>query len=212
MRARKKKHLTERMESASDYLIYIPEEETQLSFLEIFGNSNPVHLEIGCGKGRFICGKGEAYPDINFIGLEKVSDILVMAMEKAKDANLKNVRFINFDAQFIEKYFGKGNIDTIYLNFSDPWPKSRNEKRRLTYKTFLQMYKVLLKDGCPLIIKTDNRPFFDYSVESLKEFGARIEKISYDLHAEKPADNIETEYEQRFSAMGIPINYCKAYL
>ncbi len=212
MRARKKKHLTERMDNASAYLIPVSEDKNEISLADIFNNTNPVHLEIGCGKGRFICGKGEMYPDINFIGLEKVSDILVMAMEKAMNAKFDNVRFINCDAQNIAEIFGEGKIETIYLNFSDPWPKSRNEKRRLTYKTFLQMYKFLLKEGCPLIIKTDNRSFFDYSVESLKEFGANIAKISYDLHAENPVDNIETEYEQRFSAMGVPINYCKAYL
>ncbi len=212
MRARKKKHLTERMENAAKYLIPITEEQGIINTYSAFGNLNPLHLEIGCGKGRFVCGKGEMYPNINFIGLEKVSDVLVMAMEKAQNAGYENVRFLNVDAQNIGSYFEKGSISTIYLNFSDPWPKARNEKRRLTYKTFLAIYKDLLGEGCPLIIKTDNRPFFDYSVESLKEFGARIEKISYDLHAENPADNIETEYEQRFSAMGVPINYCKAYL
>ncbi len=211
MRARKKKHLPERMENVSEYLINV-NEESRISFEDIFFNSNPVHIEIGCGKGRFVCGKGERYENINFIGLEKVADVLVMAMEKAKDAQLKNVRFLNVDAQTICNIFGEKVFETIYLNFSDPWPKARNEKRRLTYKTFLAMYKDLLKDGCPLIIKTDNRPFFDYSLESLKEFGATIEKVSYDLHAEAPEDNIETEYEQRFSSMGIPINYCKAYL
>lgn len=211
MRMRKKKHLTERMDKVSDYLIPT-DEDALLSFKEVFGNNNPVHIEIGCGKGRFINGKAETYPDVNFIGIERVHDVLLLAMEKAGQSGVPNLRFMGCDAARLLGFFGEGNIDAIYLNFSDPWPKSRHEKRRLTYKTFLEMYKKLLKDGAPLIIKTDNRPFFDYSVESLKEFGAKIEKISYDLHAENPTDNIETEYEQRFSAMGVPINYCKAYL
>lgn len=211
MRMRKKKHLPERMAKVSDYLIST-EEEVSLSLNEIFGNNNPVHLEIGCGKGRFICGNAEKHPDVNYIGIERVGDVILLAMEKAANANYSNVRFMNCDAERIEVFFGQHNIDTIYLNFSDPWPKSRHEKRRLTYKSFLELYKRLLKEGAPLIIKTDNRDFFDYSVESLKEFGADIKKISYDLHAENPVDNVETEYEQRFSSMGVPINYCYAIL
>ena len=211
MRMRKKKHLTERMDKVSEYMI-VSDGEHKLSFREIFGNDNPVHIEIGCGKGRFINGKAEKYPDVNFIGIERVYDVLLLAMEKAGESGHKNLRFMGCDAAILLDAFGENSIDTIYLNFSDPWPKARHEKRRLTYKSFLSLYKSLLKPNCPLIIKTDNRPFFDYSVESLKEFGANIEKISYDLHAENPSDNIETEYEQRFSALGVPINYCKAYL
>ncbi len=211
MRMRKKKHLDERLDKVSDYMI-TADGENLLSFKDIFGNDKKVHIEIGCGKGRFINGMAQKYPDINFIGIERVYDVLLLAMEKAGESGIKNLRFMGCDAAVLLNAFGENSIDTVYLNFSDPWPKSRHEKRRLTYKTFLSLYKLLLKPGCPLIIKTDNRPFFDYSLESLKEFGAKIEKVSYDLHAENPIDNIETEYEQRFSAMGVPINYCKAYL
>ena len=176
--------------------------EYKSKFKTIFKNKNPIHLEIGTGKGNFIINMAKTYPDINFIGIEKYDSVLVRALEKID--YLDNLRFIRMDATYIEDIFQK-EIDTIYLNFSDPWPKERHRHRRLTDSYFLKRYDNLFKDKKHIIMKTDNRKLFEYSIIEFTNYGYKIENISLDLHKDDIKDNIETEYEQKFSSKGFPI-------
>lgn len=176
--------------------------EYKSKFKTIFKNNNPIHLEIGTGKGNFIINMAKTYPDINFIGIEKYDSVLVRALEKID--YLDNLRFIRMDATYIEDIFQK-EIDTIYLNFSDPWPKERHRHRRLTDSYFLKRYDNLFKDKKHIIMKTDNRKLFEYSIIEFTNYDYKIENISLDLHKDDIKDNIETEYEQKFSSKGFPI-------
>lgn len=172
---------------------------------EQFKNGNPIHIEIGCGKGNFIVGMAKLHPDINYIAIEKVEDVIVMAMEKAIAAGLDNVLFMDMDAENIEEIFEKGEIRRIYLNFSDPWKKNKQAKRRLTHKRFLDRYKSVLLQGDYICFKTDNRALFDFSLNSFAQENFKLENISLDLHNSNFEGNVMTEYEQRFSEMGMPI-------
>lgn len=204
MRMRKKKNLDARLERCSDYIVGNPS-EWKGKWNELFGNGNPIHIEIGCGKGSFITGMAAKYPKINFIAIEKVADVLVMAAEKAMDAGLKNVFFTDMDAEKIEEIFTKGEIKRIYLNFSDPWKKKKQAKRRLTHKNFLNRYKNVLCEGDYIYFKTDNRALFEFSLNSFAEENYKLENISFDLHNSDYKENIVTEYEKRFSEAGMPI-------
>lgn len=211
MRVHKKKHGTERLEACGNIVIKDLRVEGSTS-QQLFGNDNPLRLEIGCGKGDFIVGTAAKEPDVNFLAIEKVSDVLVTAAEKVKESGLTNVRVCCVDAKELTEIFAPGSIDRIYLNFSDPWPKSRHEKRRLTYRTFLAIYKQLLREGGAIYFKTDNRPLFDFSLEEFAAFGIRTEKLTFDLHnSEYNEGNVMTEYEKRFSSMGVPINRVECY-
>lgn len=211
MRVKKKKHGAERLEACGDIVIKDLKAEGNTS-QALFGNDNPIRIEIGCGKGDFIVGTAAKDPDVNFLAVEKVSDVLMLAAEKVKRSELKNIRVCCVDAKELEEIFPEGSIDRIYLNFSDPWPKSRHEKRRLTYRSFLAIYKKILKKGGAIHFKTDNRGLFDFSLEEFKEFGMRMEKLTFDLHnSEYMEGNVMTEYEKRFSSMGVPINRVEAY-
>ena len=214
MRMRKKKHGAERIEACSELLI---KDISALSdgFDGIFDANRPVHLEIGCGKGNFAVGMAKKYPDINFIAMERVSDVCCIALEKAMAAKEEresdNLRFIIGDAKLLSEGVPEHSIDCIYLNFSDPWPKSGHAKRRLTHRGFLDIYKKLLKDGGLLRFKTDNVGLFDFSLEEFEEYGAEIVWQTRDLHAsEKDADNVMTEYEKNFSEKGFSI--CSAWV
>ncbi len=204
MRMRKKKNCGARMERCSDIWIKNPE-ENKGKWSSVFGNDNPIHIEIGCGKGNFILGMAKMYPEVNFIGIEKVEDVLVMAMEKVTDAELTNVLFMDMDAERIEEFFTKGEIERIYLNFSDPWKKKKQAKRRLTHKNFLDKYKNVLNEGDYIYFKTDNRPLFEFSLNSFCEENYKLSNISLDLHNSNFEGNVMTEYEERFSKMGMPI-------
>lgn len=204
MRMRKKKNCAVRMEKCSDIWIKNPE-EYKGKWAELFGNGNPIHIEIGCGKGNFVVGMAKLYPDVNFIAIEKVEDVLVMAMEKAVAADLTNVLFMDMDAERIEEFFEFGEIKRIYLNFSDPWKKNKQAKRRLTHKRFLDRYKKVLKPGDYIWFKTDNKGLFEFSLNSFCEERFLLSNISLDLHASNFEGNVMTEYEQRFSEMGMPI-------
>ncbi len=204
MRMRKKKNCGARMERCSDIWIKAPE-ENKGRWSSVFGNDNPIHIEIGCGKGNFILGMAKMYPNINFIGIEKVEDVLVMAMEKVTEAGLSNVLFMDMDAERIEEFFVKGEIERIYLNFSDPWKKKKQAKRRLTHKNFLDKYKNVLNEGDYIFFKTDNRPLFEFSLNSFCEENYKLSNISLDLHNSNFEGNVMTEYEERFSKMGMPI-------
>ena len=177
---------------------------------EIFGNDHPIHIEIGMGKGRFLNTLAKQNPQINYVGIEKYSSVLLRAIQKMEEDELSNLKFIRMDAEDIDKVFGKGEVDRIYLNFSDPWPKDRHAKRRLPSRQFLARYDVILKKEGTLEFKTDNRPLFDFSVEELKTSELFVlDQLSYDLHNDSKMNqgNIMTEYEAKFSSMGNPI--CK---
>jgi len=213
MRMRKKKHGAERIAACSELLIENIE-VLKDGFGDVFAEERPVHMEIGCGKGNFACGMAAKYPDINFVAMEKVADVCCVALEKAKargeERPSDNLRFIIGDARTLAENVKPHSIDCIYLNFSDPWPKSGHAKRRLTYRSFLEIYKSLLKDGGMLKLKTDNVGLFDFSLEEFGEFGMDVVWQTRDLHSEpENADNVMTEYEKNFSDKGTPI--CSAH-
>ena len=171
---------------------------------KIFNNSNPIYIEIGMGKGKFIIENAINNPNINYIGIEKFDSVIVRAIEKVEQLDIPNLKFIRMDATRIDEVFNK-EIDRIYLNFSDPWPKDRHSKRRLTSPIFLEKYDKVFKKDNIIEMKTDNIDLFNYSIDSLKAHGYNIEYITNDLHREN-VDNIMTEYEERFSLLNNKIN------
>lgn len=198
-------------EAIAESIYVIHEEETKAGIWNsVFGNQNPVHIEIGMGKGQFITTLAKSNPDINFIGIEKYSSVLIRALEKMNQMErpLPNLYFIRMDAENIIKVFAKNEVSRIYLNFSDPWPKDRHAKRRLTSTEYFSRYDQILTPDGVVEFKTDNRTLFDFSVESVKESGWNLKALTYDLHhdPELSAENVMTEYEERFSAMGNPIH------
>lgn len=178
------------------------------SWREVFGNDRPLHLEIGTGKGRFLLELAERHPEINYIGLEKFSSVLLRGVDVQNERQLPNLRFLRAEAELITEYFAPGEIQKIYLNFSDPWPKKRNAKRRLPSREFLRRYDAILDAAGTIEFKTDNRELFDFAVEEVPFSVFGIEKITYDLHADPVMNegNIMTEYEEKFSAKGNKIN------
>ncbi len=197
--------------AANDNVVQEPE-KWKGQWKSLFGNDNPLHIEIGMGKGRFIMEMAARNPQINFIGIEKYSSVLLRALEKNKETELTNLFFIRFDAEYLNDIFGSDELDRIYLNFSDPWPKDRHAKRRLTSKEFLAKYNQCLKKEGEVIFKTDNRLLFDFSVEEAGIAGWQLREVTYDLHhSEYVEGNVMTEYEERFSAMGNPIHRLVAY-
>ena len=190
----------------SDFTVNEPT-EYRGKWLELFENNNPLHIEIGTGKGRFLMTLAEQTPDINYVGIEKFSSVLIRAIEKQRELALPNLYFIRMDAENIEEVFAEGEVDRIYLNFSDPWPKDRHAKRRLTSKQFFARYDKILDKNGRVEFKTDNRDLFDFSVESVKEAGWNLSAVTYDLHnSDMNEGNIMTEYEIKFSEMGNPIH------
>ncbi len=197
--------------AANEYVVQEPE-RWKGNWKNLFGNDHPLHIEIGMGKGRFIMEMAAKNPQINYIGIEKYSSVLLRALEKVKETELTNLYFIRFDAEYLNTIFDSDEIDRIYLNFSDPWPKDRHAKRRLTSKEFLARYDQCLKKEGEVNFKTDNRPLFDFSVEEAGIAGWQLREVTYDLHHSEYAEgNIMTEYEERFSAMGNPIHRLVAY-
>lgn len=171
-----------------------------------FQNNNPIHIEIGMGKGQFITDLAKQNPDINYIGIEKYSSVLVKAFGKREQLETDNLFFIRMEAENITDFFASGEIDRIYLNFSDPWPKDRHAKRRLTSRQFMERYNRILSENGFVQFKTDNRPLFDFSIEEIKATGWCLDEINYNLHKDGIAkDNIMTEYEQKFYNLGNPI-------
>ena len=174
---------------------------------EVFGNDNPIHIEIGMGKGTFITTLAGLNPDINYVGIEKYSSVLLRAVEKQDELQLPNLRFIRMDAENINEVFGVDEVDRIYLNFSDPWPKDRHAKRRLTSRQFFARYNNILAKTGRVEFKTDNRPLFDFSLEEVEAAGWKLDSVTYDLHNSDMNDgNVMTEYEIKFSKLGNPIN------
>jgi len=192
----------------SEYVV--PEEELKEragSWKSSFAGPGELHIEIGMGKGRFIHEMALLHPDINYIGIEKYSAVLLRAVQKMEEEPKENLKFIRMDAEIIAEVFGPGEVDRIYLNFSDPWPKDRHAKRRLPSREFLARYDRILRADGRIEFKTDNRVLFDWAVEQLPGSGWKADLITYDLHAdaELVKDNVMTEYEEKFSSMGNPI-------
>ena len=175
----------------------------------VFGEKRPLFLEVGMGKGRFLMDMARLYPEINFIGIEKYSSVLLRAVQKLEEEELPNVRLIRMDAEDLENVFAQGELDRIYLNFSDPWPKDRHAKRRLESRQFLARYDQILKKDGTIEFKTDNRALFDFALEEVEAAGWTLKEKTFDLHADARLNegNVMTEYEERFSAQGNPI--CK---
>lgn len=205
MRLKKIKGADEAVAS-SPYCISSPENLKGM-WNSYFGNDNPIHLEIGMGKGQFLMALAKANPKINYIGIERYESVLIRAIQKMEQEPLDNLRFLCMDALSICDIFSFGEVKRIYLNFSDPWPKKRHAKRRLTSGTFLELYRQILDPNGQLEFKTDNRDLFDFSLEELPAFGWNIEAYTYDLHHDLSMNrsNQMTEYEQRFFSMGNPI-------
>lgn len=192
----------------SELVIHEPE-KVKGTWSELFGNDHPIHIEIGMGKGKFIHEMAKLHPEINYIGIEKYSSVLLRALQKMEAEPLDNLLFIRMDAENIAEVFAEGEVDRIYLNFSDPWPKDRHAKRRLPSKEFLARYDLFLKKDGVLEFKTDNRALFDFALEELGPAGWKAKAVTFDLHKDEKLvqGNVMTEYEVKFSSMGNPI--CK---
>lgn len=208
MRLRRVQGAAEKIES-SNYVIKNPK-DYKGQFTNVFKNNNPIYIEIGMGKGKFIVENAKKYPNVNFIGIEKFDSVLVRAIEKVEEEEIPNLRFIRIDAKEIEEVFFK-EVDKVYLNFSDPWPKDRHAKRRLTSPEFLKRYDIIFKDKKEIEMKTDNRKLFEYSVISLTNYQYEIANISFDLHSDQKKDNIMTEYEEKFSSRGQVIYFINVF-
>ena len=215
MRMRRKRHLDERLNNAKRLLFvegddfFFRKEEDRYHIVnveEIFGNANPVELEVGCGKGGFIIEKAKRNPDVNYIAAEKISNVLVSALENAEKVGVDNVRFLNCDARNLNYYFDSPFAGRIYLNFSTPYPQKGSAGKRLSNPRFIEVYDKLLLPGGEVIMKTDNAPLFEYSIESFSSCGYLIKNVTTNLHASPlSADNVVTEYEKSFTDKGLPI-------
>lgn len=209
MRMRKKKNLEPRMALCASVLASDPA-SLRGQWLSANGKSGgELHLEIGCGKGRFLSEHALRAPDSLFVGVERVPSVLLLALERAVNTGIENMRFLGTDARLLGDVFAEHEVDRIYLNFSDPWPASNRAKRRLTHRGFLAVYDRFLKPGGEIEFKTDNQKLFEFSVCELSQFGYTITALTYDLHALE-TDNIMTEYEEKFARQGFKIHRCVA--
>lgn len=207
MRLRNVKNATEILDNCSFLIKDLKKYKGKYN--ELFNNDNPICIEIGMGKGQFIKQIAKQNPNINYIGIEKMTSILARGIKTLEEEKLENVRLMRLDALELENVFDK-EIDTIYLNFSDPWPKKRHAKRRLTSDVFLKIYDHIFKNKCQIIQKTDNDSLFESSLISLSNYGYIFEDIALDLHNTN-RENYLTEYEEKFSQKGVAIKYLKAY-
>ena len=215
MRMHRKPHLEERIAACAE-LVTVADMSVKnmsisagipaiLPLKTIFGNDNPVHLEIGCGKGKFVIETAKQNPDINFVAVEKISNVLIEALERTKEENLPNVHYLNCAAEVLQRYFEVGAVSRIYLNFSNPLPKEGYKKQRLTHPRFLNIYSALLKEGGEIFQKTDDYAFYLFSLESYKEAGYKIIETCENLAANPVDGDIETEHEKLFKERGKPI-------
>lgn len=208
MRLRNKPYAKEKIDQYPQYIVANPE-QYKGKWHEVFGNNQPLHIEVGTGKGRFITEMAKANPDVNYMGIELYDSVIVAALDRLIEADLPNLRLLNVNAADLGKYFEKNDVSRVYLNFSDPWPKVRHEKRRLTYKDFLKLYEDIMVDEGEIHFKTDNQGLFEYSLISFSEYGLLLKYISLDLHHSDYQGNIMTEYEQKFSEKGNRIYRCE---
>lgn len=209
MRLRKKPWIEKAMQELKGKTVLMHDLEKNKGHWQELFPGKKLCLEIGCGKGRFLTGMAEIYPEKAFIGVETQHDIAYYPAKAIKENEIPNALVICANAEHLEDWFEPGEIKELYLNFSDPWPKARHAKRRLTHRSFLAKYEKLLGKGGHMRFKTDNRSLFDFSVEEFKEYGLEIIALSYDLHNSEYENAVQTEYEQKFSAKGTPINFCE---
>ncbi len=221
MRMRKKKNLEEKLQTVNNLSMLYTEdrnyntsvlEKEYIDFQSIFGNDNPMQMEVGCGKGQFICEMAERHPDINFIAVEINPNVIYMACKKAQDRGLENIHFLQCRAEYLPKYIKEDSVEMVYLNFSCPFPKKKYACHRLTDERFLEIYKLLMKDGAEIHQKTDNMHLFEYSIEQFSQCGFAMKNVTLDLHNSNFEGNIMTEYEKRFTDLGQPIYRLEAYL
>ena len=207
MRMRRKRNLDTRMEQCSHLLIEHPQELCG-RWLEEFPY-NKLHVEFGCGKGRFTVETAKTTPDVLLVAIERVANVIVAAMERTEQNGLDNIRYICGLVDDIDEFFSKNEVSRIYLNFSDPWPANRHIRRRLTHLRFLEMYKKMLTSNGEIHLKTDNLPLFEYSLNQFERYGFSLKDVSYNLHEHGPV-GIMTDYEKRFYEQGLPIFRCVA--
>lgn len=222
MRMRRKKNLEARLQECESYLLdcdtadlnFENEERNKClySIEDVFGNENPLVLEIGCGKGAFACEYAKRNPDKNIIAVEKVGNVIVAAAENAMRDNIPNLRFMKCAAEYLPRFIPANSVSEIYLNFSCPFPKAKYAKHRLTHPRFLEIYKQLMTADCVICQKTDNPRFFEFSIENLSQSGFALSNVSLDLHNSSFEGNIVTEYENRFASQGLPIYRLEARL
>ncbi len=201
MRLRKIKNALEKLASNQQYFVQNPL-EMKGKWHTLFTNSQPLHIEIGCGKGKFITTLAQIHPENNYLAIEKYDSVLLRCLEKVEALDLPNLKLVLLDAGEIQNYFAPHEVDQIYINFSDPWPKKHHAKRRLTHPNFLKSYELILKKGGSVIQKTDNRKFFEFSLESFNQEGWLLSNISLDLHKDNVESNITTEFEDKWSLLG----------
>ena len=204
MRVRRVPGAYEALLSHKRYFIANPE-DNKGKWHHVFGNNHPIHAEFGGGKGRFIIALAQKHPEINYIMVDAVTEVALKAVERAEKHDLPNLRIIQIDLQFVLNYFSEGELDRIYLNFSDPWPKKRHYKRRLTYRDFMSTYQKVLKEDGWIHFKTDNKGLFEFSLNEFADMNLKMKHISLDLHKDLSIENIMTEYEEKFSSLGHPI-------
>lgn len=208
MRMRRKKNLIPRMQACAAWQIADPASRRG-HWRTLMPSATALHVELGCGKGRFTCETAKAHPDVLFVAVERVPDAMVMAMERAKELDLRNVFFLDADAAILPDLFAPGEVDRIYINFCDPWPTKRHAKRRLTHRGFLLRYREVLCERGEIHFKTDNAPLFAFSLEEFPAAGYELHDVTDDLHADGPR-GIMTDYEEKFHAQGVPIHRCVA--
>jgi len=211
MRLRNKPWAMDLIENHPDIVEKSPA-EWRGSWKKIFGNENPIYVEVGTGKGQYVTRMAQAYPEVNFIGIEKYESVLVTGVQRVIAQPQPNLRFLQDDVEQIDEFFQKGEVDRLFINFTDPWPKVRHAKRRLTHENFLKKYEQILKEDGEIHFKTDNQGLFEYSIESLTFYGFRLKNISLDLHNSEMTKNIMTEYEERFANKGMRIYRLEASL
>ncbi len=222
MRMRKKKNLEERLEAVGEILFIASSEDRNFNtailekeYIDLekwFGVDRPLFMEIGCGKGKFAADFAERHPDVNFLAVERDANVIVSACEEALRRDITNIRFIKSNAEYLERYLKSDSVERIFLNFSCPFPKNKYASHRLTNYTFLEIYKRLMKRGAEIHQKTDNMHLFEFSIEQFSQCGFAMKNVTFDLHSTDFADNIVTEYEQRFLSLGMPIYRLEAYL
>lgn len=207
MRMRKKANLEPRMERCRSWQVLDPAAQKG-NWRELYPQCTALWVEVGCGKGKFTVETAQANPDILLIAIERCREAMVMAMEKARDLELKNVFFVDMDVALMEGCFAPGEIDRLFINFPDPWPRSKNAKRRLTYRTFLRLYSRVLREEGEIHFKTDNAKLFDFTLEELALVGLPVQNVTRNLHAQGVV-GILTGYEEKFHAQGVPIHRCE---
>lgn len=210
MRMRKKPNVGPRMEACASVWIRNPE-ELKGNWRSLMPEAKELRVEVGCGKGKFTVETASQEPDVLIIAIERVREALVMAMEKAVNMGLTNVYFVSMDVAEIESFFAPDEIDLLYINFCDPWPRSKNAKRRLTYHTFMEKYKHVIRPGGQIHFKTDNAALFAWSLEEFANYGYTVQNVNDDLHRDGPV-GIMTGYEEKFYALGTPIHRCEIVL